>query len=149
MSGGEEIEHKITHNPDPGWVFVPDIASLSILDFALALEPGEYRITFLRAQHDELADKQITLLLGGGGIRFTVPESGCSYIGRIYVNYFRLPHFTPAEQLAYVGERFGEIFFINLYSGSLVGESGALDRAPRDERPEGSEKCTVKMAEWG
>ena len=136
------------HDPDPGWVFVPDIWSLTILDFALALEPGEYRTVLLGVEHVDLDSKQITLFIDPTirFIRFTVPETGCSYIGRIFVNYYRLPPLDFSETLDLI-KNLGEGILSNLKTGGIFSESAAIDRAPPDERPEGSENCNIKMAE--
>ena len=149
MSGGGQIEHKIVHDPDPGWIFSPDVWSLSILDFAIALEPGEYTITLLSVKHVDLADEQITLFIDPTirFMRFTVPESGCSYIGRIFVNYYRLPPLEPFEAIN-VFKKLRAPYMKLLSTGGIVSESAAIERAPPDERPEGSKDCIVEMAEW-
>ncbi|MCH9010324.1 MAG: hypothetical protein IIC21_06855, partial [Chloroflexi bacterium] len=144
LPGGENVNIKL--DEFGAWLEGAVAEKVYDPDFAIALEPGEYRITFLRAQHVDLANKQITLFIGHGGIRFTAPESGCSYIGRIFVNYYRLPPLDFSETLDLI-KNLGEGILSNLKTGGIFSESAAIDRAPPDERPEGSENCNIKMAE--
>jgi hypothetical protein len=133
LAGGSTVRHKIT-DPAGG--------------FALSLSPGEYEILTLEVEAPAMSPDPFDLLTGRP--KFTVPDKGCTYVGRIFIFYFRLPAGSLDEQMALVQElaQTGKsVYLIYLESGSLVPESAGVDLPDESERIQGAENCTIQLAE--
>lgn len=66
----------------------PPKAGAVLQNFNLILPPGEYSITAFGVRSKSLSEKMV--FLPSAGPKFTVPESRCSYIGRINATFLRL-----------------------------------------------------------
>jgi hypothetical protein len=136
LAGGSTVRHKIT-DPAGG--------------FALSLSPGEYKILMLEVEAPAMSPDPIDLPTGSP--KFTVPDKGCMYVGRIFIFYFRLPAGSVNEQAALVQEIAEQadrptIFFIYLESGGLVPKSAGVDLPDESERIQGAANCTIQLAEF-
>jgi len=116
--------------------------------FSLTLDPGTYGVVALEILSPSLQDAAVQLPTGGP--TFTVPATGCVYIGRIHFAYYRMPEGSFAEQTAVIKELFGrdDVVFIFLESGSLVGNEAGVTLPPEVERVSGSENCSVALAQF-
>ncbi len=161
---GEEVLEWIT---DPE----PEFSSryfATTLNFALTLAPGEYRIVGLVGLHPDLGEDPV----GFPGFRvgttrrcrtcpilatlsFSVPDSGCVYIGDLSLKYFRVSPGTRTEQQPYFDQISNEIKDATQYyyypEGSLVSASASMDnttdREDWDEEPL-ARGCNPKNTKW-
>ena len=94
-SDGQEVEVRII-DPSPGWTLGGEgkIAS-SYQNFTLPLRPGKYKLRALGVRAASLS--AATFALPTGGPSFMVPDTDCVYVGRITLNFLRLPPTSVAE----------------------------------------------------
>lgn len=112
------------------------------------LPPGRYSLQALRLRSASLDPKTITVPTAGPG--FTVPGSGCAYIGLIYVVYYRLPPGTLNQQDA-VAARLANgktAYYVYLKTGGLLGDTAGVGSLPAGKRPAGSGSCAVRPAKF-
>lgn len=134
LAGGSTVRHKIT-DPAGG--------------FALSLSPGEYEIFTLEVEAPAMSLDPFHLQLFTGSPKFTVPDKGCTYVGRISIFYFRLPAGSLMEQVPLAQEIAQDktVPFTYLEGGGLVPESAGVDLPDEGERIQGAENCTIQLAE--
>ena len=163
---GEEIFDWIT-DPEPYHRFDrtnPGAGQKTRLDFALTLAPGEYKIVGLIGMHPDLAKDPVGFpsfrIPSGmesliGNLSFSVPESGCIYIGDLSLEYLRIPPGSRTEQNTYLdqeAERLRDgIHYSYLRGGSLISISASIDnlteRDSWDEEPL-ERGCRIKSTKW-
>ena len=116
--------------------------------FSLTLDPGKYGMSALKLVSASLSDAVVQLPTGGP--TFTVPATGCVYIGRISFAYYRMPKGSLAEQTAVIKQLFArdDVVFTFLESGSLVGNQAGVTLPPNVERVSGSANCSVTLAQF-
>jgi len=158
---GEERIEVIT-DPDPESSL---LYKNTILDFSLALEPGEYKIVRLIGQHPELGDDpvsfpQFRVAFGGRAriatLSFTVPNSGCIHIGRLSTTYFRVSPGSRAEQDRVLDRIANEIrdtvYYVYLKTGSVVAKSAEIKRlfigGEEWSEEAKSRGCTSALTKW-
>jgi hypothetical protein len=122
--------------------------------FSASLEPGSYRVTGLVIESPGLGKEAVELPTLGGrakNVKFTVPESGCVYVGQVTFFYVRLPKGSFNKQLETLNEvaEGAESAFIFLPSGSMVffpadPMSQEIDLPPESERPTEAEECAIE-----
>jgi hypothetical protein len=78
---------------------------------------------------------------------FTVPDTGCVYIGRFFFRLYRLPPGSFEQQRAVVQE-LGVEYFTFLESGSLVGDTFGVYLPVENKRVQGWENCAIHLAEF-
>ena len=163
---GEESIHWII-DPHPGTGSFYKKAT--ILDFGLALEPGDYKIVGLIGQHFQLGDDPVLFpqfRVGFGyatrrdsgykiaTLGFTVPDSGCVHIGRLSVTYFRVSPGSRAEQARVLDqiakEIWDSIYYVDLRSGSLVAKWAQHRVMYHDEWSDEatSQDCVLGLTKW-
>jgi hypothetical protein len=139
----------------------PQEAGASLQNFRLMLAPGDYSVSGFYVRAKSLWHK--LFFLPTGGPNFTVPESGCVYIGRINVVLLRLPPGSVAETKAAsvkLSASVGEpLLLVYLPWGSLVPEAKFVDQPQEYEHsPAGSyskqllayarqKQCAIRLAE--
>ena len=132
--GEEGKSHKIT---DPAG------------DYALSLSPGEYEISVLEVKAANMPESVDVFI---PSLHFEVPPIGCNYLGEIQLSFYRLPPGEYAEHRATIielEEQTGiEILFTYLDSGHLVPKSFVVNLPSENERVEGVDNCTIKLAEF-
>ncbi len=163
---GEEIFDWIT-DPEPYHRFDrtnPGAGQKTRLNFALTLAPGEYKIVGLIGMHPDLAEDPVGFpsfrIPSGmesliGNLSFSVPESGCIYIGDLSLEYLRVPPGSRTEQNTYLdqeAERLRDgIHYSYLRGGSLISISASIDnlteRGSWDKEPL-ERACRVKSTRW-
>ena len=119
-----------------------------LLDFRVELAPGAYEIVSLEIDDPEWGS-DVPILTGRPIV--TVEASGCTYLGVLYFNLYRLAPGTLEQQQAVAAEAAGElgveIFMTFLLAGSLFGESaGAF--IEEEGPPDWATGCTVHEAEF-
>jgi hypothetical protein len=121
--------------------------------FSLALAPGDYLISLLEIKASSLSSKTIKLPVNGP--YFTVPETGCAYVGRIFYFYYRLPPGSMEEIKPLIQEIANKankadqsIYFIFLNTGALVPESVGADLPDENKRVQGAENCVEQVASF-
>jgi hypothetical protein len=122
---------------------------LFFIDFAVDLEPGEYEL--LRLEIDD-PDWGSGIPILTGNPSFTVADSGCTYIGLLNFNLYRLPPGSFEEQQVMASEASAtlgvEILMMFLGAGSLFGESANAFVPEESERPDSALGCAVQGAEF-
>lgn len=116
--------------------------------FSLTLDPGSYALSALEIRAPSMSDEAFQVPTAGP--TFTVPASGCVYIGRISFAYYRMPEGSLEAQTEVIKAAFGrdDLYFVFLESGSLVGKEAGVTLPPEGERVTGSEKCSATPAEF-
>lgn len=157
---GEERIHWI-NDPDPGTG--SSYKKATTLDFALALEPGDYQIVGLVGQHSQLGDEAVSFppfRVGLSGLyKFAtlgimVPETGCIHIGRISATYFRVSPGSRAEQdrvLDQINREIrGTVHYVYLSAGSLVAKTAQNAVLDRDEWIDEAKTrdCELAQPKW-
>jgi hypothetical protein len=116
--------------------------------FSLTLDPGTYKLTVLEITASSMSDTAFQVPTGGP--TFTVPATGCVYLGRIQFAYYRMPKGSFEEQTALFNGLFGrdDLMFIFLESGGLIGSDAGVTLPPEAERVSGSANCSVTLAQF-
>lgn len=124
--------------------------------FSLSLDPGTYGLQTLEILAPSMSDEAFELPMNGP--TFTVPATGCVYIGRISFSYVRTPESSSPEKAGALIQEAAEAFdydpndvgFIFLASGSLVlpGYEAGVTLPEKGERVSGSEDCSVTLAKF-
>lgn len=116
--------------------------------FSLTLDPGTYSLYALKIRAASMSDNAFEVPTTGP--TFTVPASGCAYIGRITFAYYRMPEGSFDVQTELIKEAFGrdDVYFVFLESGSLVGNEAGVTLPAEAERVSGSENCRVTLAQF-
>jgi len=123
-------------------------SAILYFDFEIALEPGEYELVSLEVNDPGWSSDPVSLLTGSP--KFTVADSGCTYIGLLNFNFYRLPPGSIDEQERMAGAvaaSTGVEYFTLLETGSFFGDSIDLGVPSADLRPESAAECTVHGAE--
>jgi hypothetical protein len=112
------------------------------------LDPGDYHVKALEFLAPSMSEDVFQLPTGGP--TFTVPATGCIYIGRVSFAYYRLPEGSFDEQSAMISQLFGrdDVTFVFLESGSLVGNKAGVTLPEVRERVAGSDGCSVALAKF-
>jgi hypothetical protein len=112
------------------------------------LPPGRYRLKALKLRGPSLSARAIEVPTGGPA--FTVPASGCAYIGLISLSFYRLPPGTLNQQGAVARQlAHGKTaYFVYLKTGGLLGKSASVGPLPVRQRPAGTELCPVHLAKF-
>lgn len=123
---------------------IPDSAG----GFSLTLDPGTYSLHLLEILAPSMSDQSFQVPTIGP--TFTVPATGCVYVGRIYFEYYRMPKGSLDEQTAAIKQLFrrDDLYFVFLESGSLVGNEASVSLPPEGERVSGSDDCTATPAQF-
>ena len=157
---GEEVLEWITDRE-------PEFSSryfTTTLNFALTLAPGEYQIIGLVGLHPDLGEDPVSFPAFRHGLgtlhsistlSFSVPDSGCIYIGDFSLEYIRISPGSRTEQDKALDEIAREIrdtvYYSYIRSGSLValeaGMDNTTDREDWDEEPSARD-CLVKRTKW-
>jgi hypothetical protein len=121
----EDIEILVT-DPDGG--------------FSIQLPEGSYTL--------DLKINAIGANLVTGGPKIQVPAEGCIYIGRVAINYNRLPPLSIVDQMG-LAQQFagsGGVSFTLINEGSMIHLSTEIDLPAEGEWVQGSEACLVSLA---
>ena len=115
--------------------------------FSLRLDPGTYRLHALEILARSMSDNAFQVPTQGP--TFTVPATGCVYVGRLYFDYYRMAKGSLDEQTAAI-RKFGshDLFFVFLESGSLVLNTASVDVPSEGERVSGSDDCSLTPAHF-
>ena len=142
------IEVSIVIKPADGGPDVKQPITESGGGFSLTLDPGTYRLYLLEILAPSMSDQafQVPTI----GPTFTVPATGCVYVGRIYFEYYRMPKGSLDEQTAAIKQQFrrDDLSFVFLESGSLVGTEASVSLSPEGDRVSGSDNCSVTPADY-
>jgi hypothetical protein len=116
--------------------------------YYLILSGGHYQIKTLEISALDVG--AITSIPSMGWATIEIPDNGCVYIGRLSLNYYRLPPLSFTEQVAMVKEiaQGKDAILTYLESGSLVPVSAEIDLPDLTERVEGSEGCEVQLISY-
>jgi hypothetical protein len=105
---------------DRAWIVVRS-GALTAQDFTLSLGPGMYEVFALEVDAPRMSDRPFQLPLGA---RFSVPDAGCAYVGRVFLQFLRTPQgsLEQANQAATIvsRERGANTVMIFLPQGSLL-----------------------------
>jgi hypothetical protein len=119
--------------------------------FDVSLDPGGYRLDGLLVSAKAFRQREVFLPLEGPA--FDAPDQGCVYIGRVIVEFIRLPPGSTETQfdalrkfLRSRGESTEELEFVNAKGGGVAGGVERIDLPPEEARPPGWEECTVEQA---
>lgn len=128
----------------PNWEF-----AVLYIEFEIALDPGDYELLAVEVNDPRWWSGTVSMLTGRP--RLTVSDSGCTYVGTLNFNYYRLPPGSLADQenmAADVARSTGIEYFTLVESGGFFGDSTYLDVPPTEERPESAAGCIVLAPEW-
>jgi hypothetical protein len=141
-------------DPDPDWRAEGEDLVRTTFDFEVSLPPGTYQSALLEVVAPQIARDPVPLPMSL--LEFTLPRTGCVYIGRVSASYYRLPAGTLSEQrkaFDALTRRVGldplhEDIYVQLESGGLVPEFGTMDvdLPPDGERPDRADDCPVLPA---
>jgi len=97
--------------------------------FSLSLLPGKYEISSLEVNSPSLSPNPVSL--SAGRLKFTVPQTGCAYVGRFSFSYYRLPPGSLYEQMQLVGLAQGrdDVVQVHLDNGGLVNAPATVEGA--------------------
>lgn len=145
LSARSESRHVIAA-ADRAWIVVRE-GALTAQDFSLSLGPGMYEVFALEVDAPRMNDRPFHL---GLGARFSVPDAGCVYVGRVFLQFLRTPpgSLEQANQAANVvsRERGASTVMIYLPPGSLLLVQGGRD-VPRPNDPLGGAKHYARARE--
>lgn len=160
--GGQVTEYKII-DPSPGWELgeAGKLAS-TFQNFALSLRPGKYKLTALKVRAASLSATTFALPTGGPG--FIVPDTDCVYVGRIALNFVRLPPVSLAEaqkSAMRISKEHGRpVVMVYLVDGTLIPATSALDVPNEEEHSPGgkhskelldrarTKQCVIQLANF-
>jgi hypothetical protein len=112
---------------DRTWIVVRS-GALTAQDFTLSLGAGTYEVFAMEVDAPRMSDRPFHLPLGA---KFSVPDSSCVYVGRVFLQFLRTPQgsLEQANQAATIvsRERGANTVMVYLPQGSLL-----LAQAGRD-----------------
>lgn len=116
--------------------------------FHLTLPPGRYRVQLVSLDNAHLSPHPFAAPAGGPA--FTVPPTGCAYIGMISIVYYRLPPGTVAQQETVAAQlaRGKAAYFTYLKTGGLLPDTASITLPPPGQRPPGSRACSTRKARF-
>jgi hypothetical protein len=129
-------------------------------DFRMVLPPGEtYQLTDMDVNDPAFGFESAGLVPygpNGGGPMFTVPPSGCLYMGRMTFAYIELPPGDSLDQLALAGEIAHDQSLAILFTGAgtfvyLPDDPGShrFQMPPAKRRPGEARDCRATRPTFG
>lgn len=142
------IEVSLVLKPAAGGADVMQAIAEAGGGFSLTLDPGTYKLAALEISAPSMSAAAFQVPTGGPS--FTVPATGCVYVGRIQFAYYRMPAGSFEEQTALFKGLFGreDLIFIFLESGGLIGSEAGVSLPPEAERVSGSANCSATLAKF-